>query len=908
MAEPGQRFEPDDGRSSLAALLSLLDLLVAPGSDEPFSELVLLPEETDFYRIGFAADMSGVVARLTGSNLGGLAIVGGGELFVRKEGFLPDRFIISCDVTCFEASGEDTAVSANFALTGFNEPVSIPGPGDEPASQPTASTGLVRGSDISGKVTDASTKLPVRDAYIVAESVIDDSSFDTNAESDGTYIITGLPPGIYQIRAEHQETGYVSEYYDDTSLRDQAALVTVRASESVSGIDFGLTRGASISGIVVDVQTGLPIRDAEVKAESISGNENVYADTDADGRYTLSGLAPGSYLVRAKNNDLGYIREYYDGKRDEDEADLITVGSEDVVQRIDFKLDAGATVTGKVTNAATGQPIADVDIDANPLERGSGADDRTDDSGEYRLTGLAPGSYRLRARGEDHGYANEYYGQTAERQFEAVEVTGLEPVGGIDFAFRPASTISGRVTDAATGLPIRDIEVGAEPLDIGRSEYTRTGFNGRYTIQGLLPGSYYVSTEDGGDTGHIEQYYQAKVHRDEANIVAVAEGAAVANVDFVLTSGATISGRVTDTVTGQPIANVGVGAEQEDRSREVWTNTDNDGKYVIRGIVPGNNRVRARGGDYIEQYYNNRTSWNEADLVSVDGDSVAAGIDFALKAGATITGLVTDAVTGRPIADVKVRAEPTGDGPSSSDRTDSNGRYAVTGLGPGNHRVWADASDLGYIEVYWDNELRWDDADPVAVSEEGTETGYDFRLRIGETISGTVTDSQTGLPIQDIEVRANHADGGSGASDRTDVNGRYTIRGLATGRYSVRPRGEDRGYARLLYKDKLRYSDADTVTVAEGGVTGIHFALRPAATISGKVTDAATGQGIRNMEVRALLGSEELEYTETDSTGEYELRGIPEAEVTVTVSGQGYVEQRRTVFVEEGQHIEGFDF
>ena len=48
--------------------------------------------------------------------------------------------------------------------------------------------------------------------------------------------------------------------------------------------------------------------------------------SQADGSYTISDLAPGTYKVQCNNNGVGnYISEYYNNKLSRDQADIITV-------------------------------------------------------------------------------------------------------------------------------------------------------------------------------------------------------------------------------------------------------------------------------------------------------------------------------------------------------------------------------------------------------------------------------------------------------------------------------------------------------------------------------------------------------------------------------------------------------
>ena len=388
----------------------------------------------------------------------------------------------------------------------------------------------------------------------------------------------------------------------------------------------------------------------------------------------------------------------------------------------------------------------------------------------------------------------------------------------------------------------------------------------------------------------------------------VGPDSALIDIDFTLTTGATISGRVTDAATGRPIAKADVNADSSGEGSNVWTQTAEDGSYFLSGLAPAGYRVQAKGDGYIEQVFDDQTAWDRADLVFVGEDSEHTGIDFALKIGGTITGRVIDQATGRPVVNVGVGAENAGDGPSNWTTADRDGRYALTGIAPGAYRIKASAQEKGYIEVFYPDTPYWDDADLVLVSGTEDVAGIDFALRQGAILSGRVTDAQTGQPVARLSVGAHSEEGGPGGFGQTRFDGVYTIEGLAPGRYVIKVEGDDLGYARQYYGDTPLSEQAEVVSVTESGVDSIDIGVRRGATISGRVTDAGTGRGIPEMDINADLRGEWLGYDSTDSNGDYTLTGLPEGEIRVAVSGQGYLEQDRTVFVEEGQHIEGFDF
>lgn len=74
----------------------------------------------------------------------------------------------------------------------------------------------------------------------------------------------------------------------------------------------------------------------------------------------------------------------------------------------------------------------------------------------------------------------------------------------------------------------------------------------------------------------------------------------VEGIDFDLTLGATISGRVIDARTGIPITNMDVNAGLIDGDDMSWANTDGNGYYVLRGLPDGVIEVVVYGQGYIE--------------------------------------------------------------------------------------------------------------------------------------------------------------------------------------------------------------------------------------------------------------------------------------------------------------------
>ena len=139
--------------------------------------------------------------------------------------------------------------------------------------------------------------------------------------------------------------------------------------------------------------------------------------------------------------------------------------------------------------------------------------------------------------------------------------------------------------------------------------------------------------------------------------------------------------------------------------------------------------------------------------------------------------------------------------------TDATGRYVVSGLPPDTYYVRARSEthrDEAYDDIPCESCLLTDVGNPIEVSAEAVIEDVDFGLdRLG-SISGTITDAQTGDPIPSVSVRVlDESDLGAGSGD-TDDSGVYVVGGLPTGSYYVETR-EFSEYRNEVYDDVSVY-------------------------------------------------------------------------------------------------------
>jgi len=160
---------------------------------------------------------------------------------------------------------------------------------------------------------------------------------------------------------------------------------------------------AVLGGVVVaDDTTRRPIHGAIV---TINHVDRTYGDTaisDDLGRFEFRGVPAGRYLLAADKD--GFLRTRFGASRPGRAGTPIAVADGQAIRDLTLPLVRGAVLTGRVTGS-DGEPIEGVEIalqqvvtiggERRLVDAAAPGRPRTDDLGEYRIWGLAPGEYIL---------------------------------------------------------------------------------------------------------------------------------------------------------------------------------------------------------------------------------------------------------------------------------------------------------------------------------------------------------------------------------------------------------------------------------------------------------------------------------------------------------------------------------
>lgn len=304
--------------------------------------------------------------------------------------------------------------------------------------------------------------------------------------------------------------------------------------------------------------------------------------------------------------------------------------------------------------------------------------------------------------------------------------------------------------------------------------------------------------------------------------------------------------------------------------------TNGAGKYLLE-VFPGQTYVWFDGvsaGNFLSEYYNNKTPDETPDQVTVAADATTSGINAQLADGGSISGRVTLETTGAGLYDIYVRAYDSNQNYYNNYYTDSDGYYTIPGLRSGIYKVYFSSYE-NYAPEWYNNKGSFISGDPLGVTAGSDTPGVNAQLAAGATISGRVRDPY-GVGINNIPVEVYDGSGNYLYNDYTDSNGDYAITNLPAGGLKVLFKASYGGtYLDEWYNDKHSFYYADPVNVTAGSTTAnINADVLEGGGIGGRVTDGS-GNGISSVYVKVFdLDANEIMYYYTDSDGYYELQGL----------------------------------
>jgi Carboxypeptidase regulatory-like domain len=471
------------------------------------------------------------------------------------------------------------------------------------------------------------------------------------------------------------------------------------------------TGTSMVRGHVLAANSGQPLRKAQVRLMSGELRENRLATTDVDGRYEFKEVRAGRYTISASKGS--YVPQSYGQQRPTDAPKPITILDNQTVERMDFTLPPGGVITGRILDEF-GEPMAEVQVGTQQFQTmqgqrrlvPAGRQAATNDIGEFRLFGIAPGQYYLTAtwrpnngmnNQEKIAYAPMYYpGTNNAAQARRVTIAAGQELSDIVMSLEPlrATRVTGTVV-TSDGRPMGGFIMAVSGSGFGFSAPAGGPIrpDGTFTINGLAPGEYTLRAQSPGMPSDESEAGIAKI---------TVTGEDLADVHIVASKPSTLSGRI---VTDPAIASALPPTLQLMLSpTEPGTmpmgfmpaKMGGDGTFELRS-APGRMRINVIGlaGWAIRSVRLNGTDVTDAGVEFKAGEDLA-GVEVEMTNKVTIvSGLVTNA-RGETVKDYSTIAfaqdrekwKITGRYQSMG-RPDQDGRFKINGLPPGDYYIVA---------------------------------------------------------------------------------------------------------------------------------------------------------------------------------------------------------------------------
>jgi hypothetical protein len=500
--------------------------------------------------------------------------------------------------------------------------------------------------------------------------------------------------------------------------------------------------------MVVKLAGSEPLMKARVQLQSMEDRTRaISVVTNAGGRFELRGIDPGRYRLTVSR--VGFVTQEYGQKKSDDPGAVLALRPGQELKDLVFRLIPSGVIAGRILDE-DGEALPSVNVTAAREVYSEGkralsmaATVETNDLGEYRLFGLAPGQYFVSAmyprwnrfasdeesgslEPEQQGYAKMYYPGTADGgKAIPIALMGGEEIPSTDILLRKVLThrVRGRVYNQVTDKPGTGTKLMLMPKTNRREWDSIQPANvekedGSFDIPEVLPGSYVV-TAFWFDEGKI---YSTRMAVEVGNVN-------IEGLALTIAPGININGQIIWdgkpsleknelTVRAMPVDSNFI---SQSRARVSHGNF-----FMLKDVGEGTYHAEVDGESkdcYIKGVQYGASSALE-DGFTV-GRAATATLEITISShGARVQGTVSDA-DGLPAVGVWVVVVPdvahrTQYRSYKTQTTDQYGRFDLRGIPPGEYKLFSwDEIELG----------AWEDPEFLKPFEE---KGENIALQVGD--------------------------------------------------------------------------------------------------------------------------------------------------------------------------------
>ena len=406
---------------------------------------------------------------------------------------------------------------------------------------------------------------------------------DRTTNEQGEILIADLEPGVYSVRETATDSAHILDLreYHMELFAGRTSTLTIENQKRPNLIVYKH-----------DADTGEPIADTVFEVRAADGHSVDQIKTDSEGKAELKNLLPGVYEISEKSVPSPYLL---------DAPSQLATLYPNRDHTVYFENHQKPALTVKKVDSVTGDPLQGAKFHVTYASNNTGSGEINDlgtyytgENGQFQLTGLRDGWYKVTEQEPPTGYAIK------EATQEVYIKSGTGKV--LTFENIPLSALVVWKYDSVTGEAVSNAVFQVKYL--GGTSGTggtvigtyKTSANGSFSVTGLKEGTYIVE-ELASDSGHVidtapQTAYLSGKQQDVVQLyfgnspkgsllvkkIDSATHAPLSDVEFLVT---TADGTVVGDANGKYV-------------------TDSAGTFTITDITPGTTLVvketRARDG------------------------------------------------------------------------------------------------------------------------------------------------------------------------------------------------------------------------------------------------------------------------------------------------------------------------
>ena len=590
---------------------------------------------------------------------------------------------------------------------------------------------------------------------------------------------------------------------------------------------------ATLRGVVTDTDTGAPIAGASVTLNQ-QGLTSRTASTGTDGRFEFAQARvdlPSSLDTDAADYaaDPGSHKTFQ------------LAPAEDAFHPLTLTLLPGA-LEGRSLDSLTHAPLPSASYVVKNASGATVASGATDSNAHYSVGPLPPGRYTVEF--SKTSYAGSSNEGTVRRNATTTLDGQLTPQRG---------RIRGTVIENLTGAPVPGSVVNL--TNGGETRTTTADGSGKYVFENVAPGV--ASTVGAASTDYVTT-------ANSGTGFTLPPGGEAEHVLILTARPGALRGTIYDVSTDLPLAGAVVQMTDSFGSPVASFMTDAAGTYEVTPLTAGRYSVTATKPGYRGAGAQGTVRANQTAVVDLD----------LAPLGQSISGLVLDQFTRRPISGAVVPLYNGAPDPIDEATTGVDGQFAFINLQPGPYRLESSAEE--YAEI--------PQSQASVTLPAGAAVAQNLLLKppavsFTAGLTGVVTDQSTGKPIPGAAVQVFDSTSALAGTMTADENGRYLFTPFPAGQYTVT------GWA-FGYPDVVNSS----VVVPPATLVVRDLVLVPAAgSLTGIVLDQFTGLPVPGALVEVGWPAGEPRTAITSSSGGFAYTQAPAGSYAFRASAQGYV-------------------